>query len=106
MALSNCSARPPGAALARTLSSQRTQRVHGLASSDLGEDLLYRGVDSVRKGLVVPVPPQWSRVSFGDHLVADLVVEHELELRELLVQMPPPPVEDISVQVVFRPHRL
>jgi hypothetical protein len=40
------------------------------------------------------------------NLVADLVVEHELELWELLVQVPPPSVEDISVQVVFRPYRL
>ena len=51
------------------------------------------------------VPDERPRVPLGDHGVVRLVVEHELEVRELDVEQAPPLVEDVTVQVVLRPDR-
>jgi hypothetical protein len=96
-------------ALARVgcdLRSQGTQGVHRRARAALGDDPLQRIVDPGRQLAVVTAPRQRSRVCFGEHDVGMLVIERELELRQLLKQRRPPLIKDVAVPVVFGPHSL
>ena len=95
-----------GSALARALRSKRTKSVHRLAPSVLTEDLLDRCVDPIRQRPIRTVPPERTGVSLGHHVIVLLVVQNELEVGQFLVQVSPPTIQHVPVQIVFRPNGL
>src|SRR4029079_5301316 len=94
------------AARARALRGERAERVRRLTRPQFREDVLDRGIDSIRQRLVRAIPPERSRVALRDHLVVGLVVDDELEVAQRVFEEFPPRVEHVAMAVVFGPYRL
>jgi hypothetical protein len=60
-------------------------------------------VDATRESRRLAVPREGPGVPLGNDRGRLLVVQHELELGQLFVQVAPPPVQDVTVQVVLGP---